>query len=48
MLKRRLHVSATTLRGRSKKEKAEIVTAVTENVWPTGCWDAARSSASWC
>ncbi|TLP93284.1 NAD(P)H-quinone oxidoreductase [Nesterenkonia salmonea] len=34
MLKRRLHVSATTLRGRPASEKAEIVTAVTENVWP--------------
>jgi putative PIG3 family NAD(P)H quinone oxidoreductase len=34
MLKRRLHVSATTLRGRPDEEKAEIVTAVKENVWP--------------
>ncbi|TLP72888.1 NAD(P)H-quinone oxidoreductase [Nesterenkonia sphaerica] len=34
MLKRRLHVSATTLRGRPAEEKAEIVTAVEQNVWP--------------
>ncbi|NDK31140.1 NAD(P)H-quinone oxidoreductase [Nesterenkonia haasae] len=34
MLGRRLHVSATTLRGRPDEEKAEIVTAVAENVWP--------------
>ncbi|RJN31984.1 NAD(P)H-quinone oxidoreductase [Nesterenkonia natronophila] len=34
MLKRRLHVSATTLRGRPAEEKSEIVTAVERNVWP--------------
>jgi putative PIG3 family NAD(P)H quinone oxidoreductase len=34
MLKRRLHVTATTLRGRPAAEKAEIVAAVKENVWP--------------
>lgn len=34
MLKRRLNVSATTLRGRPAEEKTEIVDAVRNHVWP--------------
>lgn len=34
MLRRRLSVTATTLRGRPLQEKAEIVTGVGTNVWP--------------